>query len=230
MDLGPKWLGDYGLVELVINGNKTYLFNSVTGLNTQLSSYLVNNKHTCRLVLEDNHLPNIPYLVDGTPQLVSEFFDIHKKVIAKPVLGSGSRNVEIISSSKKLRELELDGLILEKYIEGKQLRYLVLDNKVIAVHKREFETEIYHPEKGKRISLPARQWSGNLIELSTKITEVFSLRLAAIDIIIDSANTAYVLEINSAPGIYRFYFPDKGPSLNLAQLILKAQKQLWQEK
>ena len=222
LGLRPKWLSEYGLFSVQLRRCKCYVFYSSTNLNGQLSNYLVHNKHAARVILQQHKLPNIPFSLPKNRVELKEFFRKHKMIISKPTKGAHSHNVNLITSDSQLNEVQIQDRIFEQYIQADEWRYLVVGDSVVAVHRKEYDSPINNPETVKRISYEPGEWDKKLISTSLKVASAFSLKLAAVDYLIDSQGKAYVLEVNSAPGIYRFHHPDKGPSINFARMILEA--------
>lgn len=222
LELHPKWLTDYGLFSVKMKGRKLYVYYSYSALNSHLSSRLAFDKHATRTILEDNSLPNIPYSAAKTKEEVQKIFKQQKVIIAKPTLSSHSENIYLIRSIDDIPILPYEDYIFEKYITGEEYRYLVLQNKVIAVHRKYYKTPINNPDTVKRISYPQKQWDPALISLALQVADAMHLSFAAVDFIIDQEGRAYVLEVNSAPGLWHFHHPSEGPSVNVALLFLNA--------
>ncbi len=222
LGLNPQWLTDYGLFYINIDNTIRFVFHGISYLNSQMSSYLCRNKHATRIVLDLFRLPNIPYALPATDAEAISFLKKHKRIVVKPTVGSRSENVHLITQKSQLKNIDRASSIFEKYIEGREFRYLVLKNQVIAVHERIFPGLINDPKIVKRISYPPNKWEKKLIEISLKTTQAIGTQFAAVDFKIDKKENPYILEVNAAPGIKWFHNPTKGPSVNVANLLLKA--------
>ena len=220
MGLKPKLLTDYGLISLQIDGKEHYIFYDASNTGTQISTGLTKNKHASRVMFERNGLPNIPFCLTDNLDKACQFLAEHKKIIVKPVKGQHSQDIHLIETAKELENFNLPNYILEKYIEGRELRYLVYNDQVIAVHLKDYETAINDPETVKRISFEKDRWNDHLTELAIKAARVFGLKLTAVDFKVTSSGEVFLLEINSAPGIDRFQNPDTGPGIDLARIFL----------
>ncbi|HSX08953.1 MAG TPA: ATP-grasp domain-containing protein [Candidatus Saccharimonadales bacterium] len=221
MNLKPQWLTDYGLFSIEINGQFGYVFYSRNMFNSNLSGFLAMDKHATRVVLEQNAMPNIPFGMFKTKKDVILFLDEHKRIIAKPVVGSSSKDVHLISSQHEIPDIVFEKYIFEKFIEGREMRYLVFQNSVIAVHEKVYEGPINDVEKVKRISYPKNTWNEKLVKLSIQITKLLFMKFAAVDYLIDKEGSMYVLEVNSSPGLYFFEHPTAGPTIPISRIFLE---------
>ena len=152
MGLKPKQLTDYGLISIEIDGKERYLFYDGSNPNMQLSSWLSMNKHTARTIFAKNGLPNIPFCCPTDLAEAQRFLAEHKKIIAKPLKGQHSKDIVVLTEDQRLKDISLQSSLLEKYIAGKEMRYLVLHGEVIAAHYKSYKGEINNPETVKRIS------------------------------------------------------------------------------
>ena len=102
------------------------------------------------------------------------------------------------------------------------MRYLVLNDSVIAVHQSEYGTSVAEDRALKRISFAEEEWDETLTELSLKISNIFQLKFIAVDFLIDHEGTAHILEINTVPGLKWFHAPTSGPPVDVATLFIEA--------
>lgn len=229
LGLSPTLVTNYGLMTVIFKGIEQYLFVSKTIVNTQLAAYLTANKHATRTVLATHNLPNIPFL---TPQSLSElaaFFEQHGQIVAKPTLGQRAEGVRMIRHQTELHQYstaELKNHIFEKYLAGRELRYLVLDDQVIAVQEKVYPGEIYQPGSSTRTSFARSAWDPQLLRDAVKICQVLGLGFGAVDFKVTDQQYL-VLEVNSAPALWRFEEPDQGPSVPVCQLLLEATMKRW---
>lgn len=221
MGLKPTWLTDYGLFSITVDEKTGYVFYARNMMNSNLSSFLAIDKHATRTVLQQHGLPNIPFGMFDNKEDVKRFLDENKIIIAKPVLGSSSKDVHLITADTDISSLELTRYIFEKFIKGREMRYLVFHGAVIAVHEKIYPGPINDPKKVKRISFQKEQWDKKLCNLSLQIAKILYLHFAAVDYLIDEESRAYVLEVNSSPGLNFFEHPTSGPSLHIARMFLE---------
>lgn len=211
MGLSPKWLLNYGLFSIRFKGKTGYVFYTSTLMNSQLGSYLAKNKHATRTILEKNNLPGVPYSVAETQKQLEKFLKKHKTIIAKPTMGRGSQDIHIIKSIQDAKGLDFQSYIFEKYIKGREVRYLVLNGKIIGVNEK---TKV-------RTSYPKKLWDKKISEIAILAAKNIGLKFAAVDFLIDGRNIAHILEVNASPGLNRFQNPAKGPKINLAKILLE---------
>lgn len=222
MGLQPKWLNDYGLFEISFKEKKYYIFHGNSIFNTQLSSQLSRHKHLTRNVIDRHSLPNIPYIRPKAIEEIELFIRKHEVIIAKPVIGSGSQNIRLIKSVEDVKNLDIQDYIFEKFIKGREMRYLFFQGDILAVHEKYYDGPINNPKTVKRISYPKDQWDMKTVQMAIGTANALSLQFAAVDFIVDDQSKAYVLEVNSAPGLHFFQHPTSGPSIDIARLYMEA--------
>lgn len=222
MGLQPSWVTPKGLFAVLIDGQEQYVNFARSPLNSHANASLASNKHLTRQILERHRMPNIPFL---SPKLQAEaelFLSKHDKIVAKPTKGSGSCDIHIITSASQLQGLDITEYILEKYIAGQELRYLVLNGAVIGVHRADYGTSVQKDRPLQRISYHSSAWDQTLVSLAIQITHVLGLKFAAVDYLVDSSGNAYILEVNTAPGLKWFHGPTSGPAVDVAHQLLQA--------
>jgi glutathione synthase/RimK-type ligase-like ATP-grasp enzyme len=183
---------------------------------------LAKNKYVTRRILERHNMQNIPFALPRTQVEATTFLDQYGTIVAKPVAGAGARNIHIITNQAGLRALKIDQYILEKYIAGKELRYLLLDGKIIGVHRSEYGTSVAEDRPLQRISYPSHLWDPVLLNVSLRIADIFNLKFAAVDYLVDAFGQSYILEVNTTPGLKWFHAPSSGPVVDVARLFLES--------
>lgn len=223
LGLNPKWETDYGLFSVSFRNTskREYFFHSNLNLNGELSRILVKNKHFTRLILEKNNFVNIPFILPRSPEELRYFFDQHQPIICKPLLGQRSKKVYLIKTKERLEKCSLKMNFFEKYIEGEEHRYLILDRKVIALQHKKLSPTRKYPWNLRYTGVDQLNWDEELIDQSLKIASIFKLNWAAVDFLLDADGKAWVLEVNSSPGIVKIHHPDDGIKVNAAGLIWK---------
>lgn len=222
MGLEPLWMTPNGLFVVSIEGRDRYINLAHSTLNSHASTSLAKNKYLTRLILERNGMQNIPFSRPQTHAEAEAFLHKHARIIAKPLCGSGARDVHLITHVRQLQDLEITGYILEKYIAGKELRYLVLNGTVIGVHESDYGVSVEETRPLRRISYRRANWDQSLIASSVKIANILNLRFTAVDYLIDPSGHAYILEVNTTPGLKWFHAPTTGPVVDVARLFLEA--------
>lgn len=221
MGLQPEQVKDLGLISIIVAGKKHYLFHKVSNPNNQMSSWLAENKSVSRIIFEQNNLPNIPFIYPVTLADAEKFLEKHDKIIVKPVKGKHSEDIHLVSDRKDLSQLDLTGRIAEKFIKGQEVRLLVVDYEVKSVHLKVYDSDINNPALVNRISLEAEQWDKALVEKAVKAASALGLVFTAVDFLVTQDGDAYILEINSAPGLEFFQEPTKGPAFDAMRAYLE---------
>lgn len=227
LGLKPELLTEYGIIAIHPNNQERYVFYGTSVLNNQLASHLATNKHASRIILERHNLPNIPYCLPESESEALEFLKKHKMIIAKPTMGRRSRGIRLIQQADDFKKVNLRTHILEEYIEGRQMRYLVLQNEVIAVHEKVYKEAISRPKQTRRIAYEKKDWDDKIVRLSLLAATALGLNFAAVDFLIDNEARAYILEVNQSPSLLRFNFPDEGPPIDLVKIFLEATVRTW---
>ena len=233
MGLQPRWETDYGLFSVILpkqnsaqNINKPptreFFFQTNLNLNGSRARILAKNKQFTRLVLAQANLPNIPYLLPGSQEQLLTFFNQYQPLICKPLLGDRSLNVKLITTRQQLANCNLTMNFFEQFIKGIEYRCLVLQDKVIALQKKELIPTDQEPWKLFYTGLDKSRWQPALVSMSKQIAQLLHLELAGVDFIVDAQGKNWVLEVNSAPGITKIHHPDAGVSTNAAELIWAA--------
>jgi glutathione synthase/RimK-type ligase-like ATP-grasp enzyme len=222
MGLQPSWIIPDGLFAVLVNGQERYVNFAHSPLNSQISASLAKNKHLTRQILERHDMPNIPFINPQSHTEASLFLDEHGKIIAKPVSGSGSRDIHIVAKASQLEALDITKYILEKYITGQELRYLVLNGEVIAVHRSDYGTSVQEDRPLERISYHPSDWDQTLVLLAVQVAQILGLKFATVDYLVDSLGRAYILEVNTTPGLKWFHAPTSGPIIDVAHQLLNA--------
>jgi hypothetical protein len=222
MGLQPSWIVPNNLFAIMVDGKEEYVNFARSPLNSAVSVSLAKNKYFTRMILDRHGVRNIPFTRSRTIEAAEVFLSKHGKIVAKPLEGSGSQDIHIITTSAQLRNLEINKYILEKYIGGKEVRYLVLNDSVLAVHESEYGISVSADRPLRRISYPRSMWDHHLSQESLRIMRMLQLRFAAIDYMIDEEGHSYLLEVNTAPGLKWFHAPSVGPIVDVAKCLLEA--------
>lgn len=222
MGLRPAWITPNGLLAISVEGQERYINLACSPLNSHLSISLAKNKYMTRRVMERHNMQNIPFTRPSTMEEAQAFLQLHDKIVAKPVTGAGARDIHVITQNAELQDLQINKYILERYIAGRELRYLLLNNEVIGVHRSDYGTSVEEHRPLRRISYPRPAWNPALIDTSLKIANILDLRFAAIDYLIDASGRTYILEVNTGPGLKWFHAPSSGPVIDVARLFLEA--------
>lgn len=127
-----------------------------------------------------------------------------KKKLVKPIFGSQGKNIFMINKPEDIKEKEITGGVfyVQEFINSEKkniysdIRVLVSNHKIVSAMERKsknFITNAYQGAKCKKIAINEK-----LRSLASKVSRLFSLGYAGIDIKIDKDKFS-VLEINSVP-------------------------------
>jgi len=222
MGLYPTWITPNNMFAVSVDGQERYVNFARSPLNSHANASLARDKYFTRRILERHQLPNIPFIVPKSHDEAADFLSRYGKIIAKPVRGSGARDIHIVTSVTQLESLRISRYILEQYITGQEWRYLTLNGEVIGVHRSEYGTSVAADRALQRISYPTTVWDPKLVSLAIKVSQVLGLQFAAVDYLIDDLGQAYVLEVNTTPGLKWFHAPTTGPIVDVASQFLQA--------
>lgn len=223
MGLKPAWLHRPGGAFVIHTAQgERYINGEQTILNSQISASLAKNKYLTRVILERNGFENIPYTRAKDLDDAQRFLARHKKIVAKPLKGMGCDDIHIVENIEEIKSLIINGYILEKYISGVEMRYLVMNGSVVAVHQSKYGVSVASDRSLERISLDRDVWDEDLSAQSIEISKVFGLGFSAIDFLVDDNGDAHILEVNSAPGLKWFHAPSEGPPTDVARLLLNS--------
>lgn len=222
MGLEPSWVTPNGLFAVLVDGRERYVNLARSPLNSHTGTSLARDKYLTRRILERHGLQNIPFACPQSQVEAALFLREHKKVVAKPIAGSGAHDIHIVTTASQLQALNITKYILEKYIAGEELRYLVLNGAVIGVHRSDYGTSVQEDRPLERISYDSSVWDPLLVSSSVQVARILDLKFAAVDYLIDPSGRAYILEVNTTPGLKWFHAPTSGPVIDVARQFLEA--------
>lgn len=222
MGLEPSWIVPDGLFAIDTPNGERYINNTTSVLNSHVSASLSLNKPLTRVIMARHGIPNIPFTRPKTMIEARLFLENYKKIIVKPYNGSGARNIHIVESPVQLVGLPVTECILEKYIAGREMRYLVLDGEVVSVHESRYGESVQADRYLERVAYDTADWNSERIEMSLRVTKILGLRFAAVDFLVDENDRYYVLEVNSSPGLKWFHAPTSGPPVDIAAMFMQA--------
>ncbi len=137
-------LPKYSLFYLGWGVNKKAIWGPVTSLTPSIGADLVQDKNLCKKVLEDHGL-TVPRgrVVTRVDSAVKYADMIGYPVVLKPESGHHGKGVLVdlrdgkeVKKAFKIASRESSDILVEEHIKGHDYRFLVVDNKVVAVAKR----------------------------------------------------------------------------------------------
>ncbi len=222
LGLQPKWLDYRKIFSIQTSSGEKYIDHSCSMLNSVASAMQVQDKYLTRVILDRHNLPNIPYALPRNTKEAEAFLAKHGEIIVKPKNGWGSHNIRRISRNSELTDITYPKYIFEKYIPGREMRYLVLNNEVIAVHHSDYGESVAVDRELQRISYEPQQWNDEKCAMALQIASIFDLHLTAVDFMVLADGSYTILEVNSSPGFKWFHAPSSGPAVNVALAFLQA--------
>jgi glutathione synthase/RimK-type ligase-like ATP-grasp enzyme len=222
MGLQPAWVTPGGVFAVTINWREVYINFARSPLNSDNSVSLAKNKYIARMILDRNGIANIPFARPNSHEEAEAFLTQHGTVIAKPVDGSGAFDIHIVTQADQLRALRIENYILEKYIVGREMRYLVLNDAIVGMYQSEYGASVEATRPLQCIAYPETEHDETVVELSLRITKIMNLAFAAVDYLVDDAGQAHFLEINTMPDLKWFHAPTSGPVVDAAGRFMQA--------
>lgn len=222
MGLQPSWITPNAMFAVSVNGNEKYINFAHSPLNSHTSASLAKDKYLTRLILERHNMPNIPFARPRTLQEAEAFLAKYKKIIAKPVKGAGARDIHIVTDGALFQTLSVEKYILEKYIAGQEVRYLVLNGAVIGVYQSNYGTSVKVTRQLQCVSHAQATWDPELVASSIQTARILDLKFAAVDYLVTASGRAYILEVNATPDLKWFHAPTSGPVVDVARHFLEA--------
>lgn len=196
-----------------------------------LSSRLCFNKVLFKeLLINNNILTPDWHIIHNEKDLM----DLKFPIVVKPIKGGSSLGVKIIRSPENMKNIDFkQKLMIEEYIDGQEFTVGILGNKALPI------VEIIPPQgewfdyknkySGKTLeNVPPKHIDQAMQEQIQKLSlDVHRLcgckHLSRVDIIVKDSK-AYVLEVNTSPGMTnKSVYPKaaKADGLDLPKLILK---------
>jgi RimK family alpha-L-glutamate ligase len=173
--------------------------------------------------------PNIPLIPTIWSFDILSYDDISKhfqdiKFLVKPSWGSFGNGIQIIDSQSQLDEYYKTNrpynIIFQKYIPIEwDIRVLIVGNKALGAmkrnkpHKDSLVTNISQGGIGEQfILLPEVE------KIALDVSKALSLEYAGVDILFDSKNKPYIIEVNPNPQFYGF---NKAFNIQVEDLLLE---------
>ncbi|MEX2515925.1 MAG: N-acetylglutaminylglutamine synthetase [Gammaproteobacteria bacterium] len=134
---------DEGYFQLSFGGRSVVCRESLSELTTAIAMSRCENKKVTWKMLRESRV-NVPAQIFATTRTESEkFLDNYRRVVVKPLAGEQGKGVHVnIDSHKDLHKAiedakhYSDAVLLEEYVEGHDLRIIVINFKVVAAAVR----------------------------------------------------------------------------------------------
>jgi glutathione synthase/RimK-type ligase-like ATP-grasp enzyme len=161
------------------------------------------------------------FTINSTKELQKKIAKITtKKVVIKPIIGSGAHGVKIINKEKAQKLDIKETNLLQEFIESKKfpehgeyevydMRFFVLNGEIINGYYRFSQLGVLtsNVSTGGRIKMfQTKDIDAKLlkfiVDIDTKIANRFVNRFYAIDIVVDPNNRPVLIELNSKAGFW----------------------------
>ncbi len=218
--LRPRWESGCGLFSFPLGGKSVFVYYAKIHGNSQLGDQICRDKSLARAFLAREGFDNIPFCYSKKKTEINAFFDRHRPIVRKPLLGMRSENVLLIADREQIDWSDLENAFFEQYVEGVEHRYLVLDGEVIGVQKKPLDPRPGHPWHKCVINLEKSAWAGHLVKEALSVARLLRMRFLAVDFIVQNDGRSFVLELNGMPGTYLFQHPHEGKQINVAEALL----------
>ena len=203
------------------------------------ASTLAMNKLKSKNIFRNNSIPTPDYDTVSTTQSMSEIVkrvkELNLPVITKPVSNGSSVGISIIKEYDELQDginnagLFGEEILIEKYIEGKELTVSILDNKPLPVIEIKPVSKFYdynakYKDKNTQYvvlkpgdqTLPFSSYT-SAQELAIHAHNSLGCRgFSRVDMILGKDGRIYVLEVNTIPGLTdRSLLPKAAGAVNI---------------
>ena len=169
-----------------------------------------------------------PKLVESNLNFLDDVIkELGLPLVLKRVYGSLGLGVYLVKTKEELIELYKENcrqpIQFQEYIAssfGKSLRVLVIDGKVVGAFQR-FNKEDFRSNFGKTATSKEYPLTGKYLELANKITKLFNIEYAGIDLLFGENDKPVLCEINSNAFFEEF---EKTTKINVAKLFMEMVK------
>lgn len=169
-----------------------------------------------------------PKLVESNLNFLNDVIDeLGLPLVMKRVYGSLGLGVYLVNTKEELIRLYKENcrqpIQFQEYIAssyGKSLRILVIDGKVIGAFERYNESD-FRSNFGNTASSKEHPLTGKYLELANKITKLFDIEYAGIDLLFGENDEPVLCEINSNAFFEEF---EKTTKINVAKIFMEMVK------
>jgi len=125
-----------GHFRLSLGGRSVLCWESLTAMTSALAVVRTSDKQLTRELLNDAKLSTPDQMVAGERQREIQFLNKHKSVVVKPLHGEQGEGISVDVRSEKSLEKAVkkaqkhgDVVLIEQYVEGEDLRVIVINNE-----------------------------------------------------------------------------------------------------
>lgn len=163
------------------------------------------------------NLPVPDTLFTNDPAEVRAFFDVHDRVVYKPVTRGGVPRVlsESDLTDQALSRLATAPVQFQEYVDGVDLRVYVLDGEVVGAARYESDQFSFKldMQDGEEVDARPADVSPTISDTVTRAADLADLQFTAADVRRRDDGTHDLIELNEAP---RFASPDLKADQNVA--------------
>lgn len=169
-----------------------------------------------------------PKLVESNLNFLNDVInELGLPLVMKRVYGSLGLGVYLVNTKEELIKLYKENcrqpIQFQEYISssyGKSLRVLVIDGKVIGAFERYNESD-FRSNFGNTASSKEYPLTGKFLKLANKITSLFDIEYAGIDLLFGENDEPVLCEINSNAFFEEF---EKTTKINVAKIFMEMVK------
>ena len=156
-------------------------------------------------------------LITNDPELVSDFYAQHGRVIYKSISGVRSIVQELTAEDlTRLGQIRWCPTQFQAFVPGTNVRVHVVGQEVFATRIETDTTDYrYASRQGGETTLIATELSDTLAEQCVRLSAVLELPFAGIDLKINPDGEVFCFEVNPSPG-YTYYESHTGQPIAMA--------------
>ena len=198
-------LSDDWVLELEKNGSIRRVIGYSFDLNTAAAAFIAKDKVATHLLLQRCGVPSVEHVLLRPPvlEVQKEYIDNWKKIVVKPLEGTGGHGVKLVSGAdeaiKWVASSEISAWAVSPHIDIKrEIRCILLDGQPLLVYEKQAVEidglKMFNLGQGAAPTIITPNTA--LIQLAAQAQAALGLRLSAVDIIETAAGEFLVLEIN----------------------------------
>ncbi len=218
----PRWEEGSGMFSFTHEGRTLFVHHTLLLGNSQLGSWICQDKRLTRAFLDRLGHPGIPWLATRDSATAEAFLREHGRVIQKPALGMKTQGVRLVARREELDRTVLSESILERYVQGDEWRCLVLDGTVIGMQRKILQPTETHPWRTHIENLAETERRADLSAIALALAQELHMRFLAADFLIGPSRHPCILELNGMPGLHSWHHPDAGEPVDVAAVLLDA--------
>ncbi|MGE9292873.1 MAG: N-acetylglutaminylglutamine synthetase [Puniceicoccales bacterium] len=132
-----------GYFRLSLGGRSVTCWESLSELTSAIALIRAGDKQFTREILVEHSLSTPDQMMAGDPRKELRFLNQHKSVVVKPLHGEQGQGISVdVRSEESLKKalekarVHDDSVLIEQYVEGQDLRIIVINQEVVAAAVR----------------------------------------------------------------------------------------------